>query len=81
MARLAVEPGTPNAIEGQITLAGSHLSGRLWCAAPETEARLGAALGSLRTHLAEQGFIIDHFGVLCGQAPAHLRVATIASTP
>ena len=81
MARLAVEPGTPNAIEGQITLAGSHLSGRLWCAAPETEARLGAALGSLRTHLAEQGFVIDHFGVLCGQAPAHLRVATIASTP
>ena len=81
MARLAVEPGTPNAIEGQITLAGTRLSGRLWCAAQETEARLGAALGSLRAHLAEQGFVVDHFGVLCGQAPAHLRVARIAPEP
>jgi hypothetical protein len=77
MARLAVEPGTANAIEGQITLEGMHLSGRLWCAAPETEARLGAALGGLRTHLAEQGFVVDQLGVHRGQAPAHLRVATV----
>jgi uncharacterized coiled-coil protein SlyX len=81
MARLAVEPGTANAIEGQITLEGRHLSGRLWCTAPETEARLGAALGGLRTHLAEQGFVVDQFGVHQGQAPAHLRVATVAPKP
>jgi len=81
MARLAVEPGTANAIEGQITLEGRHLSGRLWCTAPETEARLGAALGGLRTHLAEQGFVVDQFGVHRGQAPAHLRVATVAPKP
>jgi hypothetical protein len=81
MARLAVEPGTANAIEGQITLEGRHLSGRLWCAAPETEARLGAALGGLRTRLAEQGFVVDQFGVHRGQAPAHLRVATVAPKP
>ena len=80
MARLAVEPGTANAIEGQITLEGMHLSGRLWCAAQETEARLGAALGDLRTHLAEQGFLVDQFGVHRGQAPAHLRVATVEPT-
>ena len=80
MARLAVEPGTANAIEGQITLEGMHLSGRLWCAAQETEARLGAALGDLRTHLAEQGFVVDQFGVHRGQAPAHLRVATVEPT-
>lgn len=77
MARLAVEPGTANAIEGHITLEGRHLSGRLWCAAPETEARLGAALGGLRTHLAEQGFVVDQLGVHRGQAPEHLRVATV----
>ena len=81
MARLAVEPGTANAIEGHITLEGMHLSGRLWCAAPETEARLGAALGGLRTHLAEQGFVVDQFGVHRGQAPAHLRVATVTPKP
>ncbi|MBL6717927.1 MAG: flagellar hook-length control protein FliK [Pseudomonadales bacterium] len=76
-ARLAVEPGTANAIEGHITLEGIHLSGRLWCAAQKTEARLGAALGGLRTHLAEQGFVVDQFGVHRGEAPAHLRVAAV----